>query len=171
MQCTAKYPCPIESLNLSVIPKIKSRYNTPVGFSDHSLDPIIGPLMAIGLGVTFIEKHFTLDRNLTGPDHQFSLIPEELKIMIDHIRNADKAKGIGDKIILKEERELYQYASRSLQSIKKIVKGEVLREGFNFDVLRPGNRIRGLDASYLNQVNGKKATKDIEMGDGIIDYE
>lgn len=171
MQCTAKYPCPLEALNLSVIPKIKSRYNVPVGFSDHSLDPIIGPLIAIGLGATFIEKHFTLDRNLTGPDHQFSLIPKELKIMVDYIRNADKAKGMGDKIILQEEQELYRYASRSLQSIKKITKGDVLREGFNFDVLRPGNRIKGLDASYLNQVNGKKATKDIEMGDGITDYD
>ena len=171
MQCTAKYPCSLEALNLSVIPEMKSRYDLPIGFSDHSMDPIIGPLMGIGLGATFIEKHFTLDRNLPGPDHPFSLIPDELKMMIDSIRKADGTKGVGNKTILKEEEELRQFATRSLQAIKKITKGEVLQEGLNFDVLRPGNRIRGLDAIYLNDVNGKKAIKDIEIGDGITDYE
>jgi N-acetylneuraminate synthase len=171
MQCTAKYPSPLEALNLFVIPQMKSRYNLPVGLSDHSMDPIVGPLLAIGLGATIIEKHFTLDRNLSGPDHKFALIPTELELMISSIRKADMAKGSGNKEILKEELELRRYATRSIQAIRKISKGEVLREGFNFEVLRPGNRSRGMEPRYLTELNGKKATKDIEEGEGITDYE
>ena len=171
LQCTSKYPTPIEALNLSVIPKMKERYGFPVGLSDHSLDPTIAPIMMIGLGGTIIEKHFTLDRNLPGPDHPFALIPEELDYMVKSIRRADSTKGIGIKKVFKEELELQQFAKRSLQATRNISKGDVLREGENFDVLRPGNKSRGLDARFLNQVNGKKSIKDIEIGEGITDYE
>ncbi len=171
MQCTSKYPASIEALNLDVIPQMKSRYNLPIGFSDHSMEPIIAPLLAVGLGSTIIEKHFTLDRNLPGPDHPFALIPSELVLMIQSIRKAEIAKGSGKKEILKEESELRRYATRSIQAIRKISKGEVLREGFNFEVLRPGNRTRGMDPRFLNEVNGKKAASDIESGEGITEYE
>jgi N-acetylneuraminate synthase len=171
MQCTSKYPSPLEALNLSVIPQMKSRYNLPVGLSDHSMEPIIAPILAIGLGATMIEKHFTLDRNLPGPDHPFALIPSELELMIKSIRNVELAKGSGKKEILKEELELHRFATRSIQAIRNISKGEVLQEGVNFDVLRPGNRIRGIEARFLETVNGKKATKDIAIGDGITEYE
>jgi len=171
MQCTSKYPSPLEALNLSVIPQMKSRYNFPVGLSDHSMEPIIAPILAIGLGATMIEKHFTLDRNLPGPDHPFALIPSELELMIKSIRNVELAKGSGKKEVLKEELELCRFATRSIQAIRNISKGEVLQEGVNFDVLRPGNRIRGIEARFLETVNGKKATKDIAIGDGITEYE
>lgn len=170
MQCTSKYPCPIEALNLSVIPQMKSKYNLPVGLSDHSIDPLIAPLTAVGLGATIIEKHFTLDRSLSGPDHPFSLIPEELKLMIKSIRSADASKGTGKKEILKEEIELHEYATRSLQAIKNITKGDVLKEGINFAVLRPGSRIRGLDARFLSTVDGKKSLNDVAIGDGITEF-
>lgn len=171
LQCTSKYPCSIEALNLEVIPKIKSRYNLPVGLSDHSMDPIIGPLIAVALGATVIEKHFTLDRSLPGPDHPFALIPTELEFMIRSIRSAEKAKGTGRKEILEEELELRKFATRSIQAIKDISKGEILLEGVNFEVLRPGNRIRGLDARFLFDVNGKRSKKEIKKGDGITEYE
>ena len=171
MQCTSKYPCPIESLNLSVIPNLKSKYNCTVGFSDHSEDPIISPLLAIGYGVTLIEKHFTLDKNLKGPDHKVSLSPEELSMMIKSIRKADLSKGNGHKEILSVEKELHNFACRSLQAIKPINKGDILIEGKNFEVLRPGTRKRGLDAKFLEKIIGKKSTKDINIGDGIVDYE
>jgi len=171
LQCTSKYPAPIEALNLSVIPKMKERYSIPVGLSDHSLDPIIAPIMMVGLGGTIIEKHFTLDRNLPGPDHSFALIPEELDYMVKSIRNAERAKGTGEKKVLKEELELQRFAKRSLQAIKNISKGEVLRKGENFDLLRPGNKSRGLDARFLGKVNGKKAAKNIKAGEGITDYQ
>ena len=171
MQCTSKYPSPLKALNLGVIPHMISRYNIPIGLSDHSIEPIIGPTVAVGIGATIIEKHFTLDRNLPGPDHPFALIPNELESMIQSIRNAEKAKGDGQKKILLEERELHQFATRALQAIKDISKGEILQEGVNFEVLRPGSRIRGLDARFLETVNGKKSVKEIKTGDGIIKYE
>ena len=171
LQCTSKYPSPIESLNLSVIPKMRERYNVPIGFSDHSTHPLIGPLIAIGLGATIIEKHFTLDKNLSGPDHSFALNPEELEIMITSIRSADKSKGNGEKIILDDEQELFYYAKRRIQAIKDIKKGDILKEGFNFDILRPGNRSRGMDPRMINEIIGKKATRDISRGEGITDYE
>jgi N-acetylneuraminate synthase len=171
LQCTSKYPSPIESLNLSVIPKMKERYNLPIGFSDHSMDPLIGPLTAIGLGATVLEKHFTIDRELPGPDHPFALTPNELEIMIKNVRQADKAKGIGKKIILDEENELAKFANRRIQAIKNIKKGEIFKEGTNMEILRPGNKSRGLDPRLINEINGKKAKKDINIGEGITEYE
>ena len=127
--------------------------------------------MAIGLGVTIIEKHFTLDRSLPGPDHPFALIPSELELMIQSIRKAEKSKGSGKKEILPEETELRRFATRSIQAIKNISKGDILQEGVNFEVLRPGNRTRGLEPRFLLEINGRKATKDIKIGDGITEYE
>jgi len=123
LQCTSKYPCPIKALNLSVISKIKTRYNVPVGLSDHSLDPILAPTLSLKLGGTIIEKHFTIDRNLPGPDHSFALIPNELKSMITAIRKKELtlnkeyqhttdeklALGTGKKEILPEEIELRKF--------------------------------------------------------------
>lgn len=166
-QCTSKYPSPIETLNLSVIPKMKERYNLPVGFSDHSMDPIIGPICAVGFGATFIEKHFTLDRNLPGPDHPFALNPDELKLMIDNVRKADIAKGKGEKIVLKEEEELRQAGKRAIQAIKEIKKGDILSEGKNFEILRPGRRPSGIAPRFLSSVEGKKSKFDVKIGDGI----
>ncbi len=171
LQCTSKYPCSMESLNLSVIPKMKSKYNLPIGFSDHSTDPIIAPLVSIGLGATVIEKHFTIDKNLSGPDHSFALTPDELKQMIDSIRNTELAYGTGKKEILQEELETRKFAKRSLQAITDISKGDILELGINFDVLRPGDRIRGLDARFLFNINGKKSKLDVVKGDGINEYE
>jgi len=171
LQCTAKYPASIELLNLSVIPEINSKYNLPVGLSDHSVDPIIGPLMSIGLGGKFIEKHFTLNKKLNGPDHFFALEPNELKLMIKIIRDGEKSKGNKNKKILNEEKDLKIFATRSIQAIKNIKKGDILKEGVNFEVLRPGKRIRGIDARFLEKVNGKKAIKNISKGNGIKEFK
>ena len=171
MQCTSKYPSQLESLNLSVIPNLKKLYKCPIGFSDHSLDPVIGPLLAVGYGATIIEKHFTIDRKLPGPDHKFALIPNELEYMINSIRNADLAKGTGIKEILPVENELGKFAKRALQSTKDILQGVELIEGINFDILRPGNRIQGISPKFLKEINGKHSKKFIKKGDGIVEYE
>jgi N,N'-diacetyllegionaminate synthase len=171
MQCTSKYPCPIDALSLSVIPHLRSKYNVPVGLSDHSVDPVIGPVMAVSYGAVAIEKHFTLDKKLPGPDHPFALNPDELNMMVKSIRNAEKSIGSGVKEILEVEEELRKFAKRSIQAIKKISKGEELIEGVNIEVLRPGKKIRGLDPRFLENLRGKKAKKDIEIGDGVLDYE
>jgi len=171
LQCTAKYPAAIELLNLSVIPEMNLKYNLPVGLSDHSIDPIVGPLMSIGLGGKFIEKHFTLDKKLDGPDHYFALEPNELKLMVKTIRDGEKSKGNKNKKILKEEKDLKIFATRSIQAIKNIKKGDTLEEGVNFEVLRPGKRVRGVDARFLEKVNGKKAIKNISKGNGIKEFK
>ena len=171
LQCTSKYPTPIEALNLSVIPKMKERYNVPIGFSDHSVEPLIGPLTAVGFDATIIEKHFTLDKNLPGPDHSFAVTPQELELMVKSIRQADKSKGNGEKIVLDEEQELLLFAKRKIQAIKNIQRGDILKEGFNFEILRPGNRVRGLEPRFLDKINGKKSTKDVLKGDGITEFE
>lgn len=171
MQCTSKYPCPLSSLNLSVIPKMKLRYNLPVGFSDHSIDPIIAPILSIGLGATIIEKHFTLNRSLPGPDHAFALEPSELESMIRSIRESELARGTGIKEILDDEKELRSFATRSVQAITDISKGEILREGINFEILRSGNCSRGAEPRFLETINGKISLKDIKKDEGITEYE
>ena len=171
LQCTSKYPCPIEALNLGTIPEMDNRYKLSIGLSDHSIEPSIGPVSAIALGAKIIEKHFTLDKNLPGPDHPFALNPEELKDMIKAIRDAEKAIGSGKKEILKEEQELRQFATRSIQAIQDIKKRDILEEGVNFEILRPGNRKRGLEARFLTLVNGKKSKEDVQKGDGICFIE
>jgi len=170
LQCTAKYPASFESLNLSVIPFLKSEYHLPVGLSDHSLDPILAPVLAVGLGATVIEKHFTQDKSLAGPDHSFALDPTELHLMIKSIRQADLAKGSGIKEVLPEEEELRRFATRSLQAIKPIKQGDVLHEGLNFDILRPGKNSRGSEARYIFDIEGMKATKNYEIGEGITEF-
>jgi len=168
MQCTSKYPAPNDSLNLSVIPILKNRYDLPIGLSDHSQDPLLAPLIAYGLGATIIEKHFTLDKFDDGPDHFFALEPNELKDMVSYIRNAEKTYGLEKKIILKEEKELRKFAVRSIHTIKNIAKGDILKLGENFDVLRPGNVKRGADARFLEEINGKITKKSFKVGDGIF---
>jgi N,N'-diacetyllegionaminate synthase len=169
LQCTACYPCPLTALNLSVIPKLMERYCVPVGLSDHSTDPIIAPVIAVGLGSKIIEKHFTLDKNLPGPDHNFALNPDELVIMIDAIRKCENTLGSGEKIVLPEELELRKFATRSIQAIRQISKGDIFKEGINFEILRPGNNSRGLDARFFHQIEGKKSQKTYNMGEGIFD--
>jgi len=167
LQCTAKYPTDFNDLNLNVISQFKSKYRLPVGLSDHSLDPVIGPLIAVGLGARIIEKHFTLDKNSFGPDHKFSLNPKELRIMINNIRNAEKTFGDENKHVLDIEKELRKFATRKIQAIQDIKKGDVLVEGKNFDILRPGERSDGADARFLFDIIGKKVNKNIKKGDGI----
>ncbi len=167
LQCTSKYPAPLETMNLSVIPNLKRKYGLPIGLSDHSMDPIIAPLVAIGFGATIIEKHFTLNRSLPGPDQSFAIEPNELELMISSIRKADRTKGTGEKIVLDVEKELKQFATRAIQAKKNISKGEIFNDD-NIALLRPGERKRGAEARYYYTILGRKSLKNISEGDGII---
>ena len=173
MQTTAKYPAPLSSLNIKAIQTLKEKFKIPVGFSDHSRDPIIGPVTAVALGASIIEKHFTLHNNLPGPDHSFALMPEELKTMVKAIRNCEESLGTGEKIIQKEENELRDFAQRGIQAIQPIMKGDTLKEGENMDILRPGKLKKGMHPKFIVEINGKNATRNIEIGEGINqgDYE
>jgi len=167
MQCTAKYPAPLSSLNLKVIPELSRRYKIPVGLSDHSRDPIIGPVTAVALGATFIEKHYTLDNRLPGPDHAFALTAEELKNMVKAVRSCESALGTGKKVVLPEEKELRLYAQRAIQATRNIKKEERLEENTNIAILRPGKQRKGIHPRYMDQINGKRAKRFIPLGDGV----
>lgn len=134
LQCTAKYPAPFSSLNLRVLPWLKAQFGVAVGLSDHSRDPIRAPTAAVALGATVIEKHYTLDNRLPGPDHSFSVTPEELKAMVMAIRETEQLLGSGVKEVLQAEEELYDYARRGIQALRDIEVGEDLREGVNIAI-------------------------------------
>lgn len=167
MQCTAKYPAPMSALNLRVIPELRSRYKVPVGFSDHSRDPLIGPVAAVALGAVCLEKHFTLDNRLSGPDHAFAVTPTELAAMVRAVRQCEEALGRPEKFVLAQERELREYAQRAVQAVRDIPKGEVLSEKRNIAVLRPGKQPKGAHPKFLGRIEGKAARHFIPLGRGV----
>jgi sialic acid synthase SpsE/RimJ/RimL family protein N-acetyltransferase len=167
LQCTAKYPAPKEDMNLRVIPWLKQRYQVNVGLSDHSFEPLSAPLAAAALGATCIEKHFTLSRTLIGPDHAFAIEPHEFKQMVRSIREVEIMLGSSVKRVEVIEEELYFFAKRGIQSLRDIRKGEILSEGENIAILRPGKRSLGLHPKHLPNIQGKIALKDIQKGEGI----
>lgn len=167
MQCTAKYPAPLSTLNLKTIPGLVRRFGVPVGLSDHSRDPIIGPVGAVVLGASIIEKHFTLDNKLPGPDHSFAILPEELKQMVKAIRDCEESLGESIKGVQETERELRDYAQRAIQAIADIKEGDVLFVNSNIAILRSGRQRKGLHPKFLSEIEGKKAKRNIPLGDGI----
>jgi sialic acid synthase SpsE/RimJ/RimL family protein N-acetyltransferase len=167
LQCTARYPAPLDSLNLEAIPSMRSQFAVPIGLSDHSREPVTGPAAAIALGAVVIEKHFTLDRRLPGPDHAFAITPAELSQLVRAVRETEASRGSGIKEVLAAEDELRAFARRGLQATRAIRRGEVLREGQNFDILRPGKQRQGMHPRFIEDVEGRRAARDIELGDGI----
>ncbi|HEX4353627.1 MAG TPA: N-acetylneuraminate synthase family protein, partial [Polyangiales bacterium] len=166
-QCTARYPAPLDSLNLATIPWLKRRFGVTVGFSDHSTHPTYGPLAAVALGARVIEKHYTLDRRLPGPDHSFALTPDELKQLVAAVRATEQTLGNGQKSVLPVEDELRAYARRGLQATRPIARGELLREDVNVAALRAGKQRVGAHPRHLLEMEGKPSARAIPLGDGI----
>jgi len=160
LHCTSLYPAPMNSLNLLALKSIKNEFNLQVGYSDHSLGTSAA-LTAIGLGARIIEKHFTLDKNFSGPDHKASLTPEELVSFIYNIRNIEKALGNNIKKPDKKELSTIKAARRSWHSKKDIKKGTILRNQ-DLILLRPGSGILG-DTDII----GLEALKNIKKGNMI----
>lgn len=126
LHCIAKYPAPIEQAGLAVLPFLARRYGVQVGYSDHTRHPLIAPVLAVGLGARVIEKHFTLDRRLPGPDHAFAIEPDELRAMVSAIRDAERAiEGGGSRPLQACERELYYY-KRCLYCVQDMPRGHRL---------------------------------------------
>jgi N-acetylneuraminate synthase len=167
LQCTADYPAPISGLNLRTIPWLRRRFGLATGLSDHSREPMVGPVVAVALGARVIEKHYTLDNRLPGPDHSFALLPDELKEMVRQVRCAEAALGNGVKRVLPEELELASFARRGLQAVREIVPGEILREGVNFAVLRPGEQTLGVHPRFRQRFEGQPSVRRIPLGDGL----
>jgi N,N'-diacetyllegionaminate synthase len=156
LHCNTEYPTPMEDVNLKAMQHIRHKLNIKVGYSDHT-NGIEVPIAAVALGATVIEKHFTLDRNLPGPDHKASLEPEELKAMVEAIRNIEKAiSGSGIKEPSRSEIKNIEIARKSILAAKTIIKGEPFTEE-NLTVKRPGN---GISPMQWNEVIGQKAKRD-----------
>lgn len=166
LQCTAKYPAPASTIHLRVIPWLRKRYDIPVGLSDHSLG-IHAPFAAVALGATIIEKHFTLNKQFNGPDHTYALDPDELKAMIAGIREIEEMLGSSVKKVYEEEDELYLFIRRGIQALKDIHPGELLKEGVNMAILRPGKQMKGLHPKFIEQIEGRAARHFIAAGAGI----
>lgn len=148
LHCNTEYPTPMEDVNLKAMNTIQNAFGVSVGYSDHTLG-IEVPIVAVGLGATIIEKHFTLDRNLPGPDHKASLEPDELKAMIKAIRNAELAiSGSGRKEPSSSELKNKEIARKSIHLAKGLTKGTALAEE-DLIPLRPGNGISPMEWSNI----------------------
>jgi N,N'-diacetyllegionaminate synthase len=155
LHCNTEYPTPMHDVNLKAMQAIADRFNVPIGYSDHTLGIEI-PIAAVALGATVIEKHFTLDKTLKGPDHKASLEPDELKNMVTSIRHIEKALGHGKKEPTQSELKNKDIARKSIVASKTISKGDIFSED-NITTKRPGN---GISAMEWPNVIGTTAKRD-----------
>ncbi|MEG0978174.1 MAG: N-acetylneuraminate synthase [Bacilli bacterium] len=162
LHCNTEYPTPMEDVNLLAMLQLKEIFNCNVGYSDHTLG-IEVPIAAVTLGAEIIEKHFTLDNNMEGPDHKASLNPTELKNMVKSIRNIENALGSGIKKPSKSEIKNKIAARKSIVANCKIRKGEIFTEN-NIAAKRPGG---GISPMEWNTVIGKKANRNYDEDEMI----
>lgn len=157
LHCNTEYPTPMKDVNLKAMLEIKEKFGVKIGYSDHT-EGIEIPIAAVALGATVIEKHFTLDKNMEGPDHKASLEPSELKAMVKSIRNIEQALGTGHKTISESERKNIEIARKSIVAAKDIKEGDIFTED-NITVKRPGN---GISPMEWENVIGKVAKRNFQ---------
>ena len=162
LHCTTQYPTPMEDVNLKAMNTVSGNFGHPAGYSDHTLG-IEVPIAAATLGATIVEKHFTLDRNMEGPDHKASLEPHELSAMVKAIRNITVALGHGVKEVKDSEKDNITAARRSIVAARPISKGQVITEE-DICTKRPAT---GLSPMLWDKVVGSKAVKDFAPDDLI----
>ena len=162
LHCNTEYPTPFEDVNLLAMKAIEKEFGVKVGYSDHTLG-IEVPIAAVAMGADVIEKHFTLDRNMEGPDHKASLEPDELLEMVKSIRNIEKALGDGVKRITESERRNMIIARKSIVAARDIKKGEVFTNE-NLTTKRPGD---GISPMRWKEVLGKVAKCNFEEEEKI----
>ena len=155
LHCNTQYPTPYRDINLRAMQTLADELDVKTGFSDHSLG-IEAPIAAVALGAYVIEKHFTLSREMAGPDHKASLEPDQLKAMVTSIRHIEEALGDGVKRVTDSERPNIEIARKSIVATRPIKKGEVLTEE-NIYVKRPGN---GVSPMLWDKAIGSEATRD-----------
>lgn len=161
LSCTSSYPAPIEEANLAQIKFLSDKFDVIAGLSDHTLG-ITVPITAVALGAKIIEKHFIFNKEVGGPDESFSLLPSEFKLMVDSVREAEKAIGTSNYFVSKSSIKGKIFA-RSLFVAENIKKGEVFTNK-NIRSVRPAN---GLHPKYLEEILNNHATKDIEKGEPL----
>ena len=163
LHCNTEYPTPYQDVNLKAMLEIAETFKVKIGYSDHT-QGIEVPIAAVALGASVIEKHFTLDKTMEGPDHKASLDPEELKAMVQAIRHIEQALGTGHKTISESERKNIEIARKSIVAACPIKAGELLTED-NLTVKRPGT---GISPMRWNEVVGTFAVKDFEEEEPIV---
>lgn len=162
LHCTTDYPCSMENVNLRAMLAMKHAFGVDVGYSDHTMG-IEVPVAAVAMGATVIEKHFTLDKKMDGPDHQASLDPIELKLMVQAIRNIEKALGDGVKRPTQVEQEVSKVVLKSIVAKQEIRRGEMLTRD-NLTVKRAG---KGISSVYWDLILGTSATSDYNIDEEI----
>lgn len=165
LHCTSSYPAPLDSINLRAMNLMEREIGTLVGYSDHS-EGLIIPLASVAMGACVLEKHFTLDRSMDGPDHKASLNASELKEMVKLIRCTEQALGNGEKKPTSDEFSMKKAARRSLVAIADMCVGHVI-EISDISVKRPGT---GIEPKFLDNFIGKKVKKEI-VGDQLIEWD
>jgi len=163
LHCTSEYPAPLEEVNLRAMLTLHDIFGLPVGYSDHS-EGIFVPIAAASLGATVIEKHFTLDKKMTGPDHKISLEPHELSEMIKGIRSIETALGSSEKKPTQSEIFNKARVRKSLVALRTIKKGEAFSIN-NLAIKRPGN---GISPFYYWELIGKISNRDYKEGELIL---
>lgn len=162
LHCNTDYPTKMEEVNLTAMNTIGNAFLVEIGYSDHTKGIEI-PIAAVALGAKIIEKHFTLDKNMEGPDHKASLEPDELKAMVDSIRNVETALGNGIKALTNSEKKNIKVARKSIICSSYIKKGEVFTEE-NLTIKRPGT---GLSPKMWDNIIGKKAQRDYNVDEMV----
>jgi len=158
LHCNTEYPTPMEDVNLKAMHSIRDTLNVKIGYSDHTRG-IEVPIAAVAMGAEVIEKHFTLDRNMEGPDHKASLEPTELKAMVDAIRNIELAiSGSGVKEASNSEKKNKTIARKSIHLAKNIKSGETIHSS-HLIMKRPGD---GISPMFIEKILGRTASKDLE---------
>lgn len=157
LHCTTQYPTPFDAVNLRAMEALRTLGCRSVGYSDHTTG-IAVPVAAVALGASVIEKHFTLDRSLPGPDQKASLEPDELSAMVREIREIEQALGSPEKTVAETERPNIEVARKSIVAARHIAKGEVLTEE-NLTVKRPGS---GINPMLWDEVIGRPSPSDFE---------
>ena len=162
LHCTTNYPCPYNEVNLQAMQTLKAAFKCQVGYSDHTMG-IEVPIAAVAMGAEIIEKHFTLDKNMEGPDHKASLEPQELKQMVISIRNIEKAMGDGIKRPNASEQKNAEVVLKRIIAKEPIRKGDLLSED-NLALLRSSE---GIPAKYWDLIAGKPAKRDYKEDEPI----
>lgn len=164
LQCNTEYPTPYEDANVNSMIYMKDTLKCNVGYSDHTIGNDVA-IAAVAVGAKVIEKHFTLDRTMKGPDHKASIEPDELRQLVNSIRNVEKAMGHYDKVVSPSEKKNIDIVRKSIVASEKIKKGDIFTEK-NITTKRPGS---GISPMKWNDVIGHIAKKDYEKDEMIYE--